>query len=394
MTMIASLQTTTPEEASFRPEVLVRLEQLFQNLIQENQLQSASYLLAKDGKIVASSAMGRRTYKNDDDSPMLTDTIRRIASVTKLFGAVAIFQLIEQGKLFLKQAVSEWIEEFKHPMFERIQIWHLLTHTSGLWPDPGYYNEPNPFGHWDVRFAFEPDNEDTAVNEDERLKLRKSAWIRSILSLKPVCKPGENWNYSSAGYALIGEIVSRASGMHFEEYVIKHITEPLGMNRTFFDVPAELHGEICVTNEWDVSRLDKRDRTYDPPRTGGGLYSTLEDLFRFGQMLLNNGSYEGRRILSRKSIERMTRNHFEGRNLFAYSWGGKVASMPYGMGPGVTLENEWISAGAYGHEGAGRSKLIIDPKHNAVIVFFVPSNSDWVPESIITPLQIIGSGWK
>ncbi len=396
MTVTATLQTSSPQEASYRPETLVRLEQHFQSLVQDNKVQSASYLLAKDGRIFASNAFGRRSYRAEEQSPMNTDTIRRIASVTKLFGATAIFQLIEQGKLFLRQPVAEWIDEFKHPMFEKIQIWHLLTHTSGLWPDPGYYTEPNPFGHWDVRFAFDPDTEGphAVTDEDERLKLRKSAWIRALLSMKPVCKPGESWNYSSAGYALVGEIVTRASGLHFEEYVMKHITEPLGMARTFFEVPDELHGEVCVTNDWDESRLVKRDRTYEPPRTGGGLYSTLGDLFRFGQMMLNNGTYDGQRILSRKSIERMTRNHFEGRNLFAYCWGGKIASMPYGMGPGVTVDNEWASPGSYGHEGAGRCKLIIDPKHKAVIVYFVPSNLDWVPESIIHPQQLIWSGWQ
>jgi len=396
MNIIAPLQTTTPQEASFRPEALLRLEQHFQMLVQDSKVQCASYLLAKDGKIFASGALGRRTYKENDDSPMRLDSIRRIASVTKLFGATAIFQLIEQGKLYLKQPVAEWIEEFKHPMFEKIQIWHLLTHTSGLWPDPGYFMEPYPFGYWDIGFAFDPDTDGPhdVKDEEEKLKLRKSAWIRAILSSKLVCKPGENWNYSSAGYALIGEIVTRASGIHFEEYVMTNITEPLGMSRTFFDVPEVLHGEVCITNDWDESRLVKRDRSYEPPRTGGGLHSTLEDLFRFGQMLLNKGTYEGRRILSRKSIERMTRNHFEGRHLFAYCWGGNMASMPHGMGPGVTVENEWISAGAFGHEGAGRCKLIVDPSQKAVIVYFVPSNLDWVPESIIHPQQLIGSGWQ
>ncbi|TFE29429.1 serine hydrolase domain-containing protein [Cohnella luojiensis] len=396
MTVTETIQTSTLQEASYRPEALASLEDHFRKLVQDNKVQAASYLLAKDGRIFASNAFGSRSYRENNESPMLTDTIRRIASISKLFGATAIFQLVEQGKLYLRQPVAEWIEEFKHPMFEKIQIWHLLTHTSGLWPDPGYYTEPNPFGHWDVRFAFDPETEGphAVKDEEELLKLRKSAWIRAILSMKPVCKPGESWNYCSAGYALVGEIVTRASGLHFEQYVIERIAEPLGMTRTFFDVPEELQGEVCVTNDWDESRMVKRDRTYEPPRTGGGLYSTLGDLFRFGQMLLNDGSYNGRRVLSRKSIERMTRNHFEGRQLFAYHWGSKISALSYGMGPGVVAENEWMSEGSYGHEGAGRCKLMIDPKLNAVIVYFVPTNLDWVPESIIHPQQLIWSGWQ
>lgn len=396
MTMTVPLQRATPQEVSYCPDALLRLDKHFEKLVEEKKIQSASYLLAKEGRIFATHAVGQRTYREGSDNPMRTDSIRRVASVTKLFTAVAAFQLIEQGKLFLRQPVADWIEEFKQPMFEKIQIWHLLTHTSGLWPDPGYFLEPFPFGSWDVRFAFEPDTEGPSAitDEGELLKQRKSAWIRATLAGKPVSEPGKAWNYSSSGYAILGEVITRASGMPYEEYVLRHITEPLGMNRTFFEVPAELHGELCLTNDWDEKRLVKQDRSFDPPRAGGGLYSTLEDLFRFGQMLLQNGTFEGKRILSRKSVERMTPDHFEGRNLFAFCWGGKLTSMAYGMGPGITGENEWVSPGSFGHEGAGRCKLLIDPEHQAVVIYFVPSNLDWVPESINHPQQLIWSGWQ
>jgi CubicO group peptidase (beta-lactamase class C family) len=287
--------------------------------------------------------------------------------------------------------------------------------------DPGYFTEPYPYSHWDIRFAFETRSEafadetgtadgtepadrdaGAAIGESgpgggngaaELAKRRKSAWIRAVLAGKPLCEPGRAWNYSSDGYRLLGEIVARASGMPYEDYVMRHIVEPLGMTRTFFEVPEELHGEVCVTNDWDEQRLARRVRADEPPLSAGGLYSTLEDLFRFGQMLLQNGRWGSERILSRKSVERMTRNHFAGRDLFGFAWGGRNPRTAYGMGASVTGENEWASPGSFGHEGAGRCKLLVDPHHQAVVVFFVPTAIHWVPESILHTNHLIAAGW-
>lgn len=396
MSTSQTIATMPPQEAAYDPLALQRLDTHFRKLVDDDRLQCASYLLARNGRVFACEAFGRLKHGEGEQAEFRADSIRRIASITKLFTATAIFQLIEQGKLYLKQPVADWIEEFKHPMYERIHIWHLLTHTSGLWPDPGYHLEPYPFGSWDVRFAFEPETEGpfAITDEAELLKLRRSAWIRAIMAVKPLCKPGTQWNYSSNAYAILGEIVTRASGVPYEEYIIRNIAQPLGMQRTFFNVPPELHAEVCTTNAWDEQRLRITDRSFDPPRAGGGLYSTLEDLFRFGQMFLNKGQYGGVRVLSRKSVERMTRNHLEGLNLFAYCWGGKIEGMPHGLGPSVTQTNEWVPHGSFGHEGAGRSKLIIDPSHEAVVVYFSPSNVDWLPESIVHPQQMIWSGWQ
>jgi len=439
---VFSVARTTPEQAGFRPEVVRALDEHLQGLVGRQRLQAASYLLARNGQVFAMNAFGKRTFREEDDTPMRTDTIRRIASVTKLFTAVAVFQLVEQGRLRLRQPAAEWLEEMDHPMYRNIRLWHLLTHTSGVRADPGYFSEPYPYSFREIRFAFEPRPEasaegtgtepgdgtsETADGKDsvdgsgtadgaepagrdagatggasgtgdgnraaELEKRRKSAWIRALLAGKPQCEPGRTWNYSTGGYMLLGEIIARASGMPYEAYVMRHIVEPLGMTRTFFRVPEQLHGEVCVTSDWEEQWLAWHDRTYDPPLAGGGMYSTLEDLFRFGQMLLQNGRWGSERILSRKSVERMTRDHFAGRNLFGYAWGGRRSNMSYGMGAEVTGENQWLSPGSFGHEGAGRCKLLIDPRHQAVVVFFVPTAIDWVPESIINTSHLIAAGW-
>ncbi|WP_164775554.1 serine hydrolase domain-containing protein [Paenibacillus glycanilyticus] len=383
-----------PQETGFDPDARLRLEEHFKSLIEQKQIQSASYLLSANGKVFAKAAFGQLKY-TDPDLVCQDDTIRKIASVTKLFTATAIFQLVEQGKLFLRQSVSEWIGEFKNATYEKIQIWHLLTHTSGLQADPGYFQEPYPRGWWDMLFAFEPETEgpDAVTDPEELEKQRRSQWIRSLLSGQPLSAPGVEWSYSSAGFNVLGEIVSRASGIPFEQYVMERIVTPLGMNRTFFDIPEELLNEVCWINEHEKNRdTKKHDRKYSPQRAGGGMNSTLDDLYRFGQMLLNKGTLDGVKILSRKSVEKMSTNVLNS-GIEGFCWGGRVKSFTYGLGANLTGHDEWLPVGSYGHEGAGRCKLLVDPQHQSVVVFFVPSNLDWCPESINGTQNIIGSGW-
>lgn len=380
-------------EAGYSEEAIQRLDEHFAKLIESDKIQCASYLLSRSGSIFADGAMGRLRFDHPE-AAMQKDSIRRIASVTKLFTAVAIFQLVEQGKIFLRQSVSDWIEEFKNPMYEQINIMQLLTHTSGLRADPFYYLEPNPVGWGAIMFAYQPETEGPyAISDpDELEKQKRTAWIRAVLAGKPLSKPGEQWNYSSAGYTVLGEIIARVSGMRYEHYIMEQIVKPLGLERTFFEVPEELWDEVCVINEFESSRLSSKLGQYDAPRAGGGLYSTLGDLYRFGQMLLNDGVLDGNRILSRKSVEKMISNCLD-KGIDAFSWGGKLKDKTYGLGPLLIGPGEWINENTYGHEGAGRCILLLDAERKAVILFFVPSNTDWCPESMIGTQNIIGAGW-
>jgi len=387
------LTRKSPLEAGFDSAVTERLNAHIKWMIENKKVQCGSYMLARGGSVFASGAFGPLKYEGPAPE-MNESSIRRIASVTKLFTATAIFQLIESGKLFLRQPVAEWIEEFKNPMYERIQILHLLTHTSGLQADPFYYLEPYPMGWRALQFAYEPETEGPfAVTDPERFKSQKKvAWIKSVLSGKPLSEPGEKWNYSSSGFAILGEIVTRASGIPFETYVMDKIVKPLGMSRTFFNVPEELHSEVCVITEDEAKGLSYRPSEYASPRAGGGLYSTLADLFVFGQMFLNGGTTNGARILSRKSVEKMTSNVLGG-GIDAFCWGGRIKNMTYGAGPLLVGKGEYTAENTFGHEGAGRCKLLIDREKGAVIVFFVPSNVDWAPESMVGMQNVIGSGW-
>lgn len=387
----------TPEEAGFRQEALDRLDKLLGELIQDRKIQGASYLLARGGKTFAHTSMGslRHTEFSGDLKP---GSIRGIASVTKWFTMVAVLTLMEEGKLHLTQPIKDWIPEFDHRFYEKINITHLLTHTSGLAPDMGYFLEPYPVGWWDLEFAYAEDEtvddkeEKPRRSEKDEIAERKSRWIKAMLAGPPVCPPGEQWNYCTAGYILLGEIISRISGQSYEDYVYESILRPLGMEKTFFTVPEPLHDEVCVTNDWELQKLSRdKEPAWAGPRSGGGLFSTLEDLNKFGQMLLNKGTYNGARILGRKTVEMLSRVQVPG-GLPAFGWGERQKDSEFGLGSSLGRVFDPYKPNTIFHEGAGRCALMVDPDEELVVAFFVPSIESWVPESIISVKNVIWSG--
>lgn len=299
------------------------------------------------------------------------NSLRKMSSITKAFTSVSIVKLIEDGKLYIDLPVSTILEEFNNPVHKDITLFHLLTHTSGILPVTGYYNEPYPREWW-------------GANGMEN-------WIRKVLQGPLICQPGEAYNYSTVGFALLGEIVSRVSGKKYEDYVIENIIQPLRMKRTFFDVPEHLHSEVCTVDKMDIERLSTQDDSSSkPPRSDSGLYSTLFDMWLFGQMLLNGGTFEGQRILRRKSVDLLTRRHLF--NVPAYHWGGQIKDKGHALGFDLAINNlTFESEGTFQLEGAGRSGFFVDPVEKLIVVLFVPSIYSWVPESVLGTKQIIWS---
>ncbi|NLY89183.1 MAG: beta-lactamase family protein [Firmicutes bacterium] len=373
ITVIEKETGVTPESVGYLSSTIQKLDDHLKKLVAEDKLQCAGYLLARHGKTFALRSMGPLRYS--EDRPFLPNSIRRIASITKVFVAVAIMQLVEEGLLRLDQPVAEIIPEFNKPGLNAITIFHLLTHTSGLRPDPGAFFEPYP---------------------EDYSWFRKKNWIKSALSGPQAVEPGKEWRYSSTCFTILGEIVTRVSGIHFETYVIENIARPLQMTETFFDVPDDLEERVCFANKWEHQWYQKGKEKPRPkwaaPRAGGGLFSTMENLARLGQMLLNKGTLDGKRVLARKTVESMTRNHLHG--VKNYCWGAGGTEMEYGLGFNVYSNNTFLSPGSFSHEGAGLCGLYVDPVEELVFVYICPLNEKygWLPEAVINLRNIAWSG--
>ena len=365
-----------PDELGFIPQKIAELDRHYTELIEEKRLQGAAYLLSRDKQVFAHKAMGK-LRPGDRAEDFRPDSIMRIASITKLFTATAVMQLVDRGVIRVEQFVKELLEEFDHPLFEKITLFHLLTHTSDICPDPGSYFEPYPVG-WG-RF----DNEN---------------WVEEVLRGHTRVEPGKEWSYSSAGFILLGEIISRVSGLRYEEYVRENILKPLEMEDSFFEVPEDKISRICLFG--DISEEEalkwveefKNRPEYSPPASGGGMFSTLSDLQHFASMILNKGQYKDKRILSRKSVETMTRNHLNG--IRDYCWDNYGAIRTYGLGFRVQSDFLLLTPGSVSHEGSGLSAFYIDPEEKLVFIIFGPlyKGVDWETRAICNAINIAWSG--
>jgi CubicO group peptidase (beta-lactamase class C family) len=370
-----------PEDVDYNSASLERLDEFFMELIDEGKMQGASYLLARHGKIFAYKSTGL-LKTSDKKTALKPDSIRWVASITKSFTATAIMKLVEDGKLYLYKGVSEILDEFNTPQHRKITIEHLLSHTSGsVMPDSGSMDEayPRPF----IPFS-EKDWEDTEEC--------KSKVITHFLSGPKLNDPGKEWMYSTAGFIILAEIICRVSGISYFRFIKEYILDPLGMDHTFFNVPKKLHDKTCIVEGQYHSDLNfELPERFEFMDGGGGLYSTLHDLWKFGSMLLNKGEFNGTRILGPHTVEEMTRNRL--RSIPSVCWGANIKDTTHGLGFGYNNPG-LISDGTFGHEGAGRSRLLIDPEEDLIFVYFVPSATDWLPESISMPPQIVWSGLK
>ena len=347
---------TDPEHVGIDPERIKRLDRFFLESIEANRIQAAGYIISRQGKIFAHKTMGVLS-RIDDRGNFLPDSLHAIASATKVFTATAIMQLVELGKVSLEQPISSILPEFQNQVHEKITLLHLLTHTSGLRADPGAHAEPYPRPFW----------EDTLTSEN---------WISFILRDPLQFPVGEVWNYCSHGFMILGEIIARVSGIPYTEYLQQHILEPLGMTRSFFDVPDQYRSNVCLVNNADVKELDfpRQVNFVESWVACGSLYSTLHDVWKFGQMILNKGTFQHHFILSRKMIDVMTRNHLH--NIPAYNWGAKIKSKHYGIGWEIDKE-PIFSPGTLSHEGFGWTSLFIDPQEELVYVSMTPTKTDW-----------------
>ncbi|PWV90536.1 CubicO group peptidase (beta-lactamase class C family) [Paenibacillus cellulosilyticus] len=369
-----------PEQVGMDAERLALLDRHFGGLIEAGKLQGASYLVARDGKIIVHRSQGKLTNKSD--SPDLKpDSIRKVYSITKAFTAAAITRLAEEGLLHPTQSVSTILPEFDTAMHRGISIWHLITHTSGIGADPDVLGEPYAYP-WYEWFAHESKKRSESWS--------KSDTIKGIISGKPLAKPGEQWIYGSSGYALLAEIIERVSGVSYETYIKQHFLEPLGMGRTFMRVPEMLRDETCYVGDWGQREIYEPRPADDDmlPAGGNGFYSTLHDLYRFGQALLEGGTLDGNTVLGRRSVQMMVSDQL--KDVKNRCWGNTSDDSRYAFGLGLGGA-DLCSPATFSHEGFGHSGLYVDPIERLVYVFFVPSKAGWVPESVINPRNIIWS---
>lgn len=378
----------TAKEAGYQEERLAVLEEHFRKMLRKEEVLCAGYALSRNGKMFANNALGDLDYSDRGGKKLRPDSTFAIASITKIFTAVAILKLVEDGMLTLDQPVADFISEFKARPFDRIQVIHLLNHTSGLAPDDGVLHN-DCYVYWQ-----------DFVKEDV-----EKEWIWSILKCGMRRNPGEEWCYCTAGFRILGEIITRVSGEFCHDYIENHIIKPCGMTHTTFNMRKVDAENTYIREEWmkkSFERIQKETEEQEGsrwskiPSTGGGLFSTCEDLIKFGNMLVNHGMHEGNRIIGRKALEAMFRNTTE-PTLKNFAWDAGGAYKAYGVGIDIYTwqdKSQLITPGLVNHEGYGPSCLMIDPVEKFVAVWSAQfKNYDiWYPHALRNVASIMWSG--
>ncbi|HWT73842.1 MAG TPA: serine hydrolase domain-containing protein [Mobilitalea sp.] len=354
------LREGKPQEVGMSANKVKYVDEMASSWIKEEKLPALVTLVARKGVIVLNNAYGKAAY-GADAAPLERDMLFPLASISKAITATAAMILVEEGKLGLHRPVSYYIPEFRGDGKDSVAVHHLLTHTSGIRGKELYEHIDSKRGKVDIP-APEP-TQDLYNYEELYLSYDAPLWKQ----------PGTEMSYSSYGYMLLGEIIRRISKKSFASFVQEKIFDPLGMKDTFFVVPESVYKRVVRRNPDGPDQWAGTPEHLADPNPAGGAYSTAMDMAIFAQMFLNKGTYGDKRILSRATVETMTKNQIPG---ISASWGNMFfpeGSWGYGWSIQGNKRDEYgslCSGNTFSHGGAGGTFLWVDPDRELVGVFF------------------------
>lgn len=359
-------------------ERLERIDAMLEKAVAENQVPGIVALIARNGKIIFHNAYGMAD--NTSKKELKKDAIFRIASQTKAITSTAVMMLWEEGKFRLDDPISKYIPEFGEaqllgtydetegtyttkPAKKQITIRHLLTHTSGL----GY-------GVIDGDKRFQEIYAKAGITDlftTEDISIESS--VKKLAKLPLHHNPGDAYVYSE-GLDVLGYFIEVVSGIPFDEFLRKRLFDPLGMDDTWFYLPKEKHNRLVSVQQITDGKWGKYPITFydtDYPMKGSkrffsggaGLSSTAKDYATFLQMYLNNGELNGKRILSRTTVQSVMGNHTG--ELFSDD------SEYYGLAFGVVTHKGQDSGGigstgTFDWGGYFNTQYFADPKENVI----------------------------
>ena len=337
-----ALRFDEPEFAGFDPKKLKKVDEVLKDAIADSAFPSAVLLAARDGVVGYNKAFG--TFDYDPYSRRVeSNTIYDLASVTKVVATTnAIMKLTQEGKLKLEDRVATYIPQFAQNGKDSITIYNLMVHNSGL---PA----------WRKYYEFCPTTQ---------------CVLDSIYASPLVYKTGDTTIYSDLGLITVGKVIEKISGTTLNRYVDSVFFKPLGMSNTMFNPPAWLQDRIAPTEvdtHWQKTNRAIRGRVHDENAAvlGGvsghaGLFSTASDFAVMMQMLLNGGTYSGRRYLQEETVRQFTTRQSE-KSSRAIGWDTKTSDRSF--------SGRLTSMSTYLHTGFTGTSVVVDPERNLIIIF-------------------------
>jgi serine-type D-Ala-D-Ala carboxypeptidase len=342
--LLTLLAMTTAAHAKDRKVDLDHLEQvdsLIAQAIEKKDIPGAVLLVGRGDDVVYRKAYGNRAVEPAVE-PMTEDTIFDLASLSKSMGtATSIMVLADRGKIDINAPVAKYVPAFAANGKEKVTIEQLLLHRGGLVAD----------------------NSMSDYTDDPQESMQK------LLKQKLKYEPGTDFIYSDMCFAVLGEVVHAVSGKPLSEFAAEEVFKPLGMKDSMYLPPADLKPRIAPTQKTKDGVL--RGVVHDPraQKLGGfaghaGVFGTADDVGRYCRMLLHKGELDGKRIMSAKTVEEMTKTRCmpDGKNCRTYGFDvdTKLSSAPRG--------ERFEKGTTFGHTGYTGTMLWIDPVNNCYVV--------------------------
>ncbi len=363
-----------PSEVGLAPERLQRITRAMEGSVEKGHLAGAIGVVARKGKIAYWETVGMAD--REAGKPMADDTIFRIYSMTKPIVSVALMTLYEEGRFALRDPVRNYLPELgglkvwadgaEVPSDREMTIQDLMRHTAGL--TYGLFGDS----------AVDKMYEETNVLGGNR---SVADFIAKLARLPLKHQPGTMWEYS-VSVDVQGRLIEVLSGDDLATFMEARVFDPLEMRDTSFRMIRENAGRLAQiykasedrkglvpASELRTGLYDNESRWYSG---GGGLVSTPRDYLRFCQMMLNGGVLDGRRILSRKTVELMTVNH-----LGSVSRASSMPKRGYGFGLGFAVHVDPVesgvngTAGEYSWGGLAGTTFWIDPAEDLIGLYMM-----------------------
>lgn len=379
----------------FRPDRLRLLDERLTAWSKSEDTPSIAVKVLRHGQVAFEGAYGILGPDKGPDS-LTVDTIFPVCSITKPVVGALLLLMQEEGLVDLTHPVKQYLPEFTGDADGSIRIWHLLTHTSGMNDaDLNAY-----FGHYvtDTLGLTLPKDEDseeesTALCLKIREKMglpfmepghamRHATYNAVIYTAPPARKPQEVMSYCNTGYQMAMEIITRLSGRQIDEYAGEKLFAPLKMVDSHFVFPREKLPRFVTRGDQYVGSDWLNEHILDSESGSGGLKTTVTDITRFGQMILNQGTLDGVRVLSPASIREMTTNH--NASLASVEFNGVMQDVSWGAwGFGWNLRGSkkddtgiLRSPRSFEHGGFGGTRVLCDPEGDVVVASFMVTKID------------------
>lgn len=358
---------------AFYMDRLAFVDSAYQRYINDGYMPQCVAMVVHKGRVVYKKAFGYRDIESK--TPCQTDDIFRMASQTKAIMTVGFMTLVEEGKIQLDEPITKYIPEFanpqildkydaatgkitSHPATKQLTIRHFITHTSGLCIDGIYDRIADQLGV------------PTHMSYDS-IPLQEAVRLLAKMPLKH--EPGANFTYA-CNTNVLGALCEIITGQDIYTFIKERVLDPCDMHDTYFYLPDEKKDRLVTLYNYPKGGPLRRSRGIyqDFPYAGAkvfcspsaGMCGTAEDYAKFCQMILNEGTFNGHRVIGRKTLEMMQKNgvgNMRGEIGFGMAWDVFTPE---------NAHNTIVSEGSMRWGGMFGTDYIIDPSEQLILLMY------------------------